>query len=92
VPAGAVLSQSPATGTLFIGDPITVVVSKGPQFVAVPDVFSKKVGDAKARLEGLGFTVKIDKVLGGLLGFVQSQSIPAGTLAPNGSTITLVVV
>jgi beta-lactam-binding protein with PASTA domain/tRNA A-37 threonylcarbamoyl transferase component Bud32 len=92
VPAGAVLSQSPATGTLFLGDPVVLVVSKGPQLVAVPDVFSKKVGDAKALLAGLGFMVKIDTVLGGLLGFVKSQTIPAGTLAPSGSTITLVVV
>ena len=92
VPAGAVLSQSPATGTLFLGDPVVLVVSKGPQFVAVPDLFGKKDGEAKALLEGLGFNVKIDKVLGGLFGLVQNQSIPAGTLAPSGSTIKLTVV
>ena len=91
VPKGSVISQSPAGGTLFMGDPVTLVVSKGPQLVAVPDVFSKKSEDATAILEGLGFTVKIDKVLGGLLDFVRNQSIPAGTKAPSGSTITLTV-
>jgi len=92
VPAGAVLSQAPAGGTLFLGDSVVLVVSKGPQLVAVPDVFSKREGQAKSTLEGLGFKVKIQRFAGGLLGFVQSQSIPAGTLAPSGSTITLVVV
>ena len=92
VPAGAVLSQSPATGTLFLGDPVVLVVSKGPQFVVVPDVFGQKDGEAKTLLEGLGFKVKIDRFAGGLLGFVQSQSIAAGTLAPCGSTITVIFV
>jgi eukaryotic-like serine/threonine-protein kinase len=93
VPKGSVISQSPASGTLFLGDPVTLVVSKGPQLVAVPDVFGSGDREAKALLEGLGFTVKITRGLtGGLLGFVQSQSIPAGTLAPSGSTITLTVV
>jgi eukaryotic-like serine/threonine-protein kinase len=92
VPAGAVLSQSPATGTLFIGDAVTLVVSKGPQLVAVPDVFRKKEGEAKASLEGLGFKVKVERPFGTPFGNVVSQSIPAGTLAPSGSTITLVVV
>jgi beta-lactam-binding protein with PASTA domain len=92
VPKGSVIIQSPATGTLFLGDPVTLVVSKGPQFVAVPDVFAKSESQAKSTLEALGFTVKIERVLGGLLGVVQNQSIPAGTKAPSGSTITLTVV
>ena len=92
VPKGSVLSQSPATGTLFLGDPVTLVVSKGPQLVAVPDVFSKNDREAKALLEGLGFKVKIDRFAGGPFGMVTAQSIPAGTLAPSGSTITLTVV
>jgi len=86
------LSQSPATGTLFLGDPVVLVVSKGPQLVAVPDVFGNKEGEAKSTLEGLGFKVKIQRSFGGPFGLVTTQSIPAGTLAPSGSTITLVVV
>ena len=92
VPKGSVISQAPATGTLFLGDPVVLVVSKGPQFVAVPDVFGKQDSEAKALLEGLGFKVKIERSLGGLFGLVRAQSIPAGTPAPSGSTITLVVV
>jgi serine/threonine-protein kinase len=92
VAKGSVISQSPSTGTLFLGDAVTMVVSKGPQLVAVPDVFSKKVGEAKAILEALGFKVKIDRFAGGPFGMVTAQSIPAGTPAPNGSPITLTVV
>jgi serine/threonine-protein kinase len=91
VPKGSVISQSPATGTLFQKDLVTLVVSKGPQFVVVPDLFGKQEGEATSTLEGLGFTVKIDRYLGGHAGIVANQSIPAGTKAPSGSTITLTV-
>lgn len=92
VPKGSVISQSPATGTLFQGDPVTLVVSKGPQLVVVPDLFGKQEGEATTTLEALGFKVKIERALGGLFGTVRLQSIDAGTEAPRGTTITLTVV
>jgi len=92
VPKGSVISQTPATGTLFQGDPVTLVVSKGPQFVVVQDVFGLQEGEARSILEGLGFIVKVDRIAGGLFGTVRFQSIPAGTPAPTGSTITISVV
>jgi eukaryotic-like serine/threonine-protein kinase len=90
VPAGSVISQSPASGTLFQGDAVTLVVSKGPELVLVPSVIGKQEGEATSILQGLGLTVKINR-LSGIFG-VLSQSIRAGTQAPKGSTITLVVV
>jgi len=92
VPKGSVISQTPATGTLFQGDLVTLVVSKGPQFVVVQDVFGLQEGEARSILEGLGFIVKVERIAGGLFGTVRFQSIPAGTPAPTGSTITLSVV
>ena len=92
VPKGSVISQAPATGTLFQGDRVTLVVSKGPESVKVPDVFGKQERDAKSLLEGLGFAVKIERYLGGPFGTVTRQSIAAGTQAPRGTTITLSVV
>jgi serine/threonine-protein kinase len=92
VPKDAVISQSPATGTLFQGDLVTLVVSKGPQLVVVPDVFGKQDREARSILEGAGFAVKVDRFAGGPFGTVTLQSIPAGTKAPKGSTITLTVV
>jgi len=92
VPKDYVISQSPATGTLFTGGLVTLVVSKGPQLVSVPDVVGQQEQSARAALEGLGFTVQVDRVLGGFFGTVRGQSIPAGTKAPAGMTITLTLV
>jgi beta-lactam-binding protein with PASTA domain len=92
VPKDYVISQSPATGTLFTGGLVTLVVSKGPQLVPVPDVVGQQEQNARAALQGLGFKVKVDRVLGGFFGTVRDQSIPGGTKAPAGSTITLTLV
>ena len=92
VPKAAVISQSPATGTLFQGDLVTLVVSKGPQLVPVPNVVAQQERAARATLEGLGFKVKVDRAFGGFFGTVRFQSVPAGTPAPHGSVITLTVI
>jgi eukaryotic-like serine/threonine-protein kinase len=92
VPKGAVVSQSPSTGTLFEGGLVTLVVSKGPQLVAVPDVIGKQEKAARTILEHLGFTVKVERAFGGFFSTVRLQSIDAGTKAPQGATITLTVV
>ena len=92
VPKGMVISQSPATGTLFQGDPITLVVSKGPQMVLVPQVIGKQEGEATSILEALGLKVKIERAFGGFFGTVRLQSVDPGANAPRGSTITLTVV
>ncbi|MEO6143230.1 MAG: Stk1 family PASTA domain-containing Ser/Thr kinase [Dermatophilaceae bacterium] len=92
VPKGSVISQSPATGTLFQKDKVTLVVSKGPELVPVPPVIGRQEGEARSILEGLGFTVKIERAFGGIFGTVRLQSVAPGTAAPTGSTITLTVV
>jgi beta-lactam-binding protein with PASTA domain/tRNA A-37 threonylcarbamoyl transferase component Bud32 len=92
IPKGSVILQTPATGTFFQGDLVTLVVSKGPQLVVVPDLFGTQERDATATLESLGFKVKIERYLGGPFGTVRLQSVDAGTQAPRGTTITLTVV
>ena len=92
IPKGYVISQTPATGTLFEGDLVTLVISKGPQLVPVPSVISEQEQAAMAILEGLGFKVKVDRAFGGYFGTVRFQSVPPGSTAPKGSTITLTVV
>ena len=84
VPKGSVISQSPATGTLFQGDPITLVVSKGPQMVLVPQVIGKQEGEATSILEGLGLKVKIERAFGGFFGTVRLQSVDPGNPGPQG--------
>jgi len=91
VPAGDVISQSPDDGTLFRGDDVTLVVSKGPELIEVPGgLVASGVESAQDRLEDLGFHVEIehiDNYLG--LGFVYSVDPGSGTDIPKGSTVTL---
>jgi len=93
VGAGSIISQTPEAGAAgHRMDTVTLVVSKGPPLVEVPDVFGKQFEEAQTILEGLGFVVARENVLGGLFGTVRDQSVEAGQTAPKGSTITLKVV
>lgn len=92
VPKGSVISQSPATGTLFRGEQVTLVVSKGPEMVSVPNVQGKQLRQARKILEDAGFQVRVESFMGGLFGTVRSQSPAGDAKAPKGSTVTLVVV
>lgn len=94
VPEGHVISQTPASGTLFRGDTVTLVVSQGPELVEVPGgLVAAGVESATATLEALGFVVAVenaDEYIG--LGFVFRVDPPSGTMAPKGSTITLYLI
>lgn len=93
IPKGSVVSTSPAISeTATKGDTITIVLSKGPEMVTVPNVVDKKADDAKRTLEALGFEVKLSRFFGGIFNQVRDQSIKAGTSVRKGSTITLSVV
>ncbi|ABS04696.1 Stk1 family PASTA domain-containing Ser/Thr kinase [Kineococcus radiotolerans] len=92
VAAGQVISQDPVDGTLFRGDPVALVVSSGPPLVQVPAVQGKQVDAVRAQLEGLGFRVQVNNVLGGVFGTVRDSDPPAGQSVPKGSTVTLTVV
>ena len=92
IPAGHVVSQQPESGTLFRGDQVTVVASKGPVMVPVPDLLGKPVQEAEATLGGLGFKVEVQRPLGMFFELVREQSVPGGQPAPQGSTIILTVV
>jgi len=90
VPAGRVISQDPDGGTAFKNDEVSIVVSRGPEAVEVPDVIASGVDSAVDELEVLGFVVETqnsDQYIG--LGFVFQQSVSAGETAPYGSTIVL---
>ena len=60
VPAGEVIRQDPVSGEEAPRDSeVTVVVSKGPDIVEVPDVRGEDVEDAVRQLEALGFEVDV---------------------------------
>ncbi len=90
---GAVISQNPPGGTtLHRGDTVTLVVSKGPELVQVPDVRRLQESVAKAELEALGFTVTTDYPIGDFFGTVRATDPSPGAMVPKGSTVTMTVV
>ena len=92
MPKGRVLSQSPRDGTLFKGDTVTLVVSKGPVLVEVPNVVGQQVQRARRILLDAGFTVEVREALGGFFHTVRLQDPAAGSKVPKGSTVTLTIV
>jgi serine/threonine-protein kinase len=93
VPAGDVISQTPSSGTLFRGDTVELVVSKGPVMVEVPEVRGAGVEEATEALEAAGFEVRVENsnVYVGLE-YVVSSDPAQGSMAPQGSVVTLFLV
>ncbi len=93
VAADLVISTDPKEGaTAFKGDTVTMVVSKGPPLVEVPNVVGRNEAEARSALEDAGFVVKVNKPLGFVVFGVNSQDPRGGTKAPEGSTVTITVV
>lgn len=89
---GDVISQKPEQGTSgHRGDKITIVVSKGPELITVPNVKGKKTAEATKILEDLGFEVKTNLYLDGFFGLVRFQDVKGGEQVPKGSVISLTV-
>ncbi|MFW5474826.1 Stk1 family PASTA domain-containing Ser/Thr kinase [Knoellia sp. CPCC 206450] len=94
VPAGSILRQEPAGGTLFKGDKVAVVTSKGPVLVTIPGgLIGKQFTEVKGTLEGLGFTVRERQAIPGInFGTVQGLNPPEGSQQPKGSEIVVTTV
>jgi serine/threonine-protein kinase len=95
VPAGSIIRQDPASGTLHRGDKVSVLVSKGPVKVAVPSgLVGKQASEVEQILKAAGFTVKI--VEGGIpginFGTVGRVTPGEGTMVDKGSLVTLTTV
>lgn len=96
VPAGAVVSATPAPGTTVAKDSeVAVVISNGPAPVPVPDVTNNLEAPATTKLEAAGFVVD---VAGRLVatgdtgkGNVFEQNPAAGTPLRPGQVVTIVV-
>jgi eukaryotic-like serine/threonine-protein kinase len=90
-----VIETKPPSGTeLQRGATVTVIVSKGPQDVAVPNVEGFAEEDARQELEDAGFTVSVsDEPTDDPAndGFVLAQDPPGGNRAQKGSTVVLFV-
>ncbi|MFI9200779.1 Stk1 family PASTA domain-containing Ser/Thr kinase [Streptomyces sp. NPDC053048] len=89
-PQGAVAQQSPGKGTQAAeGDTVTLVVSKGKEMIAVPDVTGKSEAEARRILTGAGFGVKVERPFLFPKDSVESQSVRAGERAAKGDTIVV---
>jgi len=90
VPAGEVISSSPSTGNLGVGDRVAVVVSDGPAMVTVPGLVDRSVDDARGILEGLGLEVDVQRtwIVGDR---VQGQDVPGDSKVLPGTKVTLYV-
>ena len=93
VPEGQVISQQTHEGsTVYRGDSVSYTVSKGPEMVTVPDVVGLQRQEARNKLEGAGFTVQEDLILGGFFNTVRSSDPAGGSKVKKGSTVTISVV
>jgi serine/threonine protein kinase len=82
---GLVISQTPdKSDSIEIGSKIKVIVSKGPEFVFVPNVLGKSKNDASLDIENLGLKVVIKGS-----GKVNNISPAIGTKVKQGAVITL---
>jgi serine/threonine-protein kinase len=94
VAEGDVISQSPTSGTLFRGDRVSLVVSRGPELVEVPGgLVASGVDAATERLEALGFEVSVKQAAESIgLGYVYRSDPGSGSMVPKGSRITLYLI
>ncbi|WP_404383246.1 Stk1 family PASTA domain-containing Ser/Thr kinase [Knoellia locipacati] len=94
VPAGSIIRQEPAGGTLFRGDKVTVVTSKGPVLITVPGgLIGKQFTEVRQILTTAGFRVTERQAIPGInFGTVQGLSLPEGSQQPKGSEIVVTTV
>ena len=82
---GQVISQSPEKlESIGKGSKIELIISKGPEFVFVPNILGKNKNDASLDLENLGLRVKIKGS-----GKINNISPAIGTKVKQGAIITL---
>ncbi len=88
VPIGTVITQTPSdVATIGIGDEVTLVVSKGPSKIFVPNVYSLTKMEAAKILEDLGFSVAFLYI--GSQKTVTDVSPKVGSSVTPGSTVTI---
>lgn len=90
LPPGAVVSQSPATGEADKGSTITLTVSKGTEYVFIPNVYVSE-SKAIAILKDLDLKVVVKKV-GNRKNKVVTNIVPkVGSKVKRGATVTITV-
>jgi eukaryotic-like serine/threonine-protein kinase len=90
-PAGVVVSQNPAAGSLLSrGAVVTLGVSRGPKLVAVPSVRGLPREQAVARLKAAGLVAVAHEVFSSEpRGVVVAQDPPGGKKVPRRTKVTI---
>ncbi len=95
VPAGLVISESPAAGvSVPSGSTVYLIVSSGPPPVIVPNVVGHTQGDAITTITNVGLLIGTTSMVTSTTvaqGLVISQLPTAGTQVANGSAVNLVI-
>ncbi len=91
LPAGAVVSQSPAQGEAEKGSLITLTVSKGTEYVFIPNIFALNEKKAIAALEDLELKVEVKRVGNKKEKVVTNISPKVGSKVKRGSKVTITV-
>ncbi len=90
--AGAVISQSPAgDASIAKGAKIALVVSKGSEYVYIPNIFSIEEAKAVRALKDLELKVIVKKLGSKKLKKVTNISPKVGNKVKRGSTVTITV-
>lgn len=89
--AGTVVSQTPPASEAAKGSKITILVSKGSEFVFVPNLFALSEERAIASLADLDLKVKLNRVGNKKEKVVTNISPKVGTKLKRGATVTLTV-
>ena len=91
LPIGAVISQSPSTGQAPKGSTITLLVSKGSEFVFIPNLFGMAESKAVTTLKSLELKVAVKKVGTKKVKVVTNIAPKVGSKVKRGSTVTITV-
>lgn len=91
LPIGAVVSQSPAAGDADKGSTVNLLVSKGSQYVFIPNVFSLSEEKAVAMLKDLDLKAVVKKVGNKKTKVVTNVTPKVGTKVKRGSNVTITV-
>lgn len=94
VASGTVMSQTPEAGNKAKkGDTVSIMVSRGPEPIVMPNVWNKSEAEAREQLSALGLKVSTTSDYSNDIpeGNVISQSIVEGKSVEKGATITLVI-
>ena len=89
VPPGEVIGTNPSSETvLIVGSQVTVVVSKGPRLVSVPNVRGESVGAASQTLSNDGF--QVSGVTGNPIATVTGTAPSSGAVVRFGSAVQII--